>query len=127
MLIWAALAALLLFSAVTYSLGRRRLAPAAGAGRTHSRPGYHAAYVVLWTAVPAMLTLFAVVAFGGRLEGALLRADTPAIVQTLTPAQVDVFFDDARALAHAGTPSQTQYDGELKDALHAKTAQARGL
>jgi phosphate transport system permease protein len=127
MLIWAALAALLLFSAVAYSLGRRRLAPAAVAGRAHSLPGYHAAYVVLWTAVPAMLLLFAVVAFGGRLEGALLRADKPAVVQTLSPAQIDVFFDDARALAHGGAPSQTRYDGALQDALHAKADQARGL
>ncbi|HEY3696542.1 phosphate ABC transporter permease subunit PstC [Phenylobacterium sp.] len=127
MLIWAALAALILFSAATYSLGRRRVAPAAPGARIHSLPGYHGAYVVLWTAVPAALLLFALTAFGGRLEATLLRADTPAIVQTLSPAQTDVFYDDARALAHRGTPSQTAYQGELKDALAAKTAQAHGL
>jgi phosphate transport system permease protein len=127
MLTWAALAALLLFSAVTYSLGRRRLAPGAAGGRAHSLPGYHGAYVVLWTAVPAALVLFALTAFGGRLEDALLRADIPAVVRTLTPAQVDVFYDDARTRAHGGTASQTDYRGELKDALVAETAQAHAL
>jgi len=129
MLTWAALAALLIFSALTYTLGRQRLAnaPVVAGRRSHSLPGYHAAYVTLWALIPAALVLFAVTAFGGRLEAGLLRADTPAVVQALTPAEQDVFFDDARALAHDGTPSQTAYAGELKDALADKKAQAHSL
>jgi phosphate transport system permease protein len=132
MLIWAALAALLLFSSLTYVLGRRRLAPVAeaahaGQPRPHSRPGYHGAYVTLWAIVPAALVLFVVAAFGGRIEEAALRATQPAAVSALNPDQANVFFDDARAIAHGGTPSQTVYDGGLKAALDAKTTEARSL
>ena len=129
MLTWAALVALLIFSALTYALGRRRLAnaPVVAGRRSHSLPGYHAAYVTLWAFVPAFLVLFALTAFGGRIEAGLLRAETPAVVRTLTPAQQDVFFDDARALAKGGTPSQTAYVDELKTALADETAQARSL
>ena len=126
MLTWVALATLLLFSAVTYGLGRRRLAQATGP-RAHSRPGYHGAYLMLWTTAPAALLLVALVAFGGRMETSLLRAHPPAIVQTLSAAEAEVFFDDASVLAHGGTASQTQYAGELKDALTAVTAQAASL
>jgi phosphate transport system permease protein len=130
MLTWAALAALLLFSTLTYALGRRRLAPAteaarAGQPRPHSRPGYHAAYVALWTAIPAALVLFTASAFGGRMEEAALRAEAPSAVRLLAADQIEVFFDDAVSLAHGGTPSQTVYEGELKTALAAKTAEAR--
>jgi phosphate transport system permease protein len=132
MLIWAALAALLLFSSLTYAMGRRRLAPVAeaahaGQPRPHSRPGYHGAYVTLWTAVPAALVLFFLAAFGGRVEEAVLRSSVPEAVQALTADQANVFFDDARSLAHGGTPSQTVYDGALKVALDAKTAEAQAL
>jgi phosphate transport system permease protein len=129
MLTWAALIALLIFSALTYVLGRQRLAnaPVVAGRRSHSLPGYHAAYVMLWVLVPAFLVLFVLTAFGGRIEAGLLRAETPAVVRTLTPAQQDVFFDDASALAKGGTPSQTTYAGELKTALAAETAQARSL
>jgi phosphate transport system permease protein len=132
MLTWAAIAALLLFSTLTYVLGRQRLSPAnaaarAGQPRPHSRPGYHAAYVALWTAVPAALVLFTVTAFGGRMEEAVLRAEAPPAVRLLSADQIEVFFDDARSLAHGGTPSQTVYEGDLKTALDAKTAEARSL
>jgi hypothetical protein len=40
MLTWVALAALMLFSAGTFVLGRRRLTQSVS---THSRPGYHGA------------------------------------------------------------------------------------
>jgi len=127
MLTWAALAALLLFSTYAFAQARRRLAATAQTRRIHSRPVHHGTYVTLWTLAPAALVLALVGAFGGKMESALLRADTPAIVRTLTPAQAEVFFDDAQALAHGGTPSQTAYAGELKEALTDKTAQAHNL
>jgi len=132
MLIWAALAALLLLSTITYAVGRRRLAPAddaarAGQAKPHSRPGYHGAYVTLWAAVPAAILLFALASFGGRVEDVLLRAETPEAVKALSADQIEVFYDDARALAHGGTPSQTVYDGALKAAVQAKTAQAKSI
>jgi phosphate transport system permease protein len=132
MLIWAALAVLLLLSTMTYAAGRRRLASVdeaarAGLAKPHSRLGYHGAYVTLWAVVPAAIVLFAAAAFGGRFEDAMLRADTPVAAQALNAHQVEVFFDDARAQAHGGNPSQTVYEGPLKAALDAKTAEARSI
>ena len=127
MITWAALAALLLFSAATYSLGRRRLTRAAGAARPHSRPIYYGAYVALWAAVPALLVLSAYGAFGGRIEQAWLRADAPAAVQALSAPQQEVFFDDARAVSRGGRRSETLYDPPVLAALETEAAQARGL
>ncbi|WP_374469816.1 phosphate ABC transporter permease subunit PstC [Phenylobacterium sp.] len=126
MIIWAALGALLLFSAATYVLGRRRLAGTAG-GRTHSRPGYHGAYVALWSAVPALLLLVLYVAFAGRAEQALLRAEPPPAVAAMDAQQQQVFFDDARALAKGAPRSETPYDQAALQALDAKAQQAQGL
>ncbi|MGH6998571.1 MAG: phosphate ABC transporter permease subunit PstC, partial [Phenylobacterium sp.] len=57
----------------------------------------------------------------------LLRVDPPAAVQELTAPQQDVFFDDARAIAHGGTPSETLYDGALKAALEDKAAKSQQI
>ncbi|WP_411286440.1 phosphate ABC transporter permease subunit PstC [Phenylobacterium sp.] len=128
MMTWAALAALLLFSAATYALGRRKLtASVARDARPHSRPGYHGAYVMLWVAVPAALVLLAHAAFGGRAESALLRSEVPAAVAALADQQQTVFFDDAHALAGGGQPSETLYSGDLRTALDAKVAEAQRL
>jgi phosphate transport system permease protein len=66
-------------------------------------------------------------AFGGRLEATLLRVDPPAAVQALDHQQQSVFYDDARALADEGQPSQTVYEGDLKPALDAAVAKSRRL
>ena len=109
MLTWIALTALLLFSLATYMAGRRR-AVAVTAGKPaqlHSLPGYYGSYAALWAGVPAALLILLFAMFGGRLEESLLRVDPPAAVQELTAPQQDVFFDDARAIALGGTPSET--------------------
>ncbi len=127
MLIWAALAALFLFSFAAYRLGRQRIAAMGQSARPHSRPGYHGAYVALWTAAPAAVVLFALIAFGGRIEAGLLRQDAPAAVQALSESEAQVFYDDVRVVAHGGTPSQRDYSGDLKPALAAKAAAARHI
>jgi phosphate transport system permease protein len=124
MLTWVALAALALFSAGTFVLGRRRLAQGVA---VHSRPGYHGAYVMLWTAVPAALVIFLHIGFSGRVEAALLRAEAPAAVQAMSIQDRNVFYDDARALAHGRQRSETVYAPPLDQALTAKAAQAKRL
>lgn len=130
MLTWIALLALFLFSGATYAFGRRKaqaLAATSKAGALHSLPGYHGSYVALWAGLPAALIVLAAAMFGGRLEVAVLRAESPAAVSALTPQGQDVFFDDARAMAHGAQASETVYDGDLKSALEAKAAQAKFL
>jgi phosphate transport system permease protein len=124
MLTWVALVALALFSAGTFVLGRRRLTAPAGA---HSRPAYHGAYVMLWTAVPAVLVILLHVAFSGRLETALLRAEAPPAVAAMTAQDRNVFYDDARALAHGQQRSETVYAPPLDQTLAAKAADAKRL
>ena len=124
MLTWVALVALVLFSAGTFVLGRRRLTAGVSA---HSRPGYHGAYVMLWTAVPAALVLFLHVGFSGRVEAGLLRAQAPAAVAALTAQERNVFYDDARAVAHGQQRSETAYAPAVDEALSAKAAEAKRL
>src|SRR5690606_31208985 len=81
----------------------------------------------LWVGVPAALLLLLMTSFGGRLEAGLLRVDPPAAVQALEHQQQNVFFDDARAIAHGGRASETIYDGDLQAALDGAVARARGL
>ncbi|MDO8800801.1 phosphate ABC transporter permease subunit PstC [Phenylobacterium sp.] len=130
MLTWIALLALFLFSGATYAFGRRKaqgLAATGKAGALHSLPGYHGGYVALWAGLPAALIVLAAALFGGRMEAALLRADTPAAVQALSAHGQDVFFDDARAMAHGGQASETTYEGDLKTAIDDKAVQAKRL
>jgi len=125
MFTWVALLTLVLFSGTTYAMARRK-ALAQGRG-SHSLPGYHGAFAALWVGAPAILLLLLSMAFGGRLETAALRAETPPAVAALDAQQRDVFYNDVHAIARGGQPSETVYDGALKPALEAKVAQARAL
>ncbi|HYD06558.1 MAG TPA: phosphate ABC transporter permease subunit PstC [Reyranella sp.] len=121
---WIAILALAAFSALSYSLGRRKAA-AAAAAQPHSRPGQHGAYVALWSTVPAFLVLFAIGVFGGRIQTALLTADPPAAVGELPDERRILFFQDAVSLSRGRPTSAVAYQGELKTALDATVEQAR--
>lgn len=129
MLIWIVLLALAGFSALTFVFGRRR-ALAAAQGRPaalHSLPGYSGAYVALWAGAPAALLLFLFVAFGPRVETALLAADLPQAVAELPAEQRELFLRDAQARA-AGLPvSEAGYEGAVAVALEDKARDARRL
>ncbi|MGA0608246.1 phosphate ABC transporter permease subunit PstC [Phenylobacterium sp. VNQ135] len=126
MITWAVLAALVLFSAVTYVLGRRKLTAQTGAGgaRSHSRPGYHGAYVMLWAAVPAALVLLLHGAFGGRIVAAVVEAEPPAAVQALEPQARSFFYDDALSIAAGYAPSETLYAPDVRAALDDEAREA---
>jgi phosphate transport system permease protein len=129
MLTWVALLALALFSGATFFAARRKVLAAAGGKTTglHSLPGYYGGYVALWVGVPAALLVLFGAAFGERIEAAAVRSNMPAAIQAMTAPQQDVFFDDARAIAHGHQPSETLYDGGQKAALDTVAAKARGL
>ncbi|HEX5379810.1 MAG TPA: phosphate ABC transporter permease subunit PstC [Phenylobacterium sp.] len=129
MLTWVALLALALFSGATFFAARRKaLAQADGkAVGLHSLPGYYGGFVALWVGAPAALVLLAIAGFGDRIEVAALRAQPAAAVQAMSGQQQDVFFDDARAIAEGGRPSETIYEGAQKQALDGTVAQARRL
>jgi phosphate transport system permease protein len=126
-MLWIAFAGLFLFSGATYLFARRGAHTAAvGASRRpHSLPGQQAAYVTIWALIPAFLLLFALLAFSGRIETALLSAELPAAVQALEPDRQQLFIQDAHAIAEGRGTSAATYEGPLKTALDAKVAQAQ--
>src|SRR5690606_36202622 len=129
MLTWVALLAIVAFSSTTFVLARRKvLAQAGGTAKgMHSLPNYYGGYAALWVGAPAALLLLLMTSFGGRLEAVLLRVDPPAAGQALDRQQQNVFYDDARAIAHGAQASETVYEGDLKAALDGAVAKTRGL
>jgi phosphate transport system permease protein len=128
-MVWIVFLGLLLFSFGTYVLARRKaVAGAKGSqGRPHSLAGYHGAYAALWSAVPALVLLFLLVAFGGRLETALLSADLPAAVQQMPAQNRELFINDVQAVARGDRPSDTVYAPALQQALKDKAAESARL
>lgn len=129
MLTTVALLALVLFSAATYVVGRRKAVQLAGGKPVslHSLPGYYGTYVALWAGAPAILLVLAIAGFGGRIEAALLRASPPAAVQELSAQQQQVFYDDARALARGGQASESIWTPAQQQALTDASRQAKGI
>lgn len=129
MTVLIALALLVMFSSTVYVLGRRRARAVAGGAPSalHSLPGYHGAWVALWTSVPAALVLFTFSVFGTQLESAVLRAQTPAAVAELPAERQSVFWGDAEALAKGSAPSSVAWNAEQTAALEAKAADAHRI
>ena len=126
MFTWVALAALILFSGLSYFAGRRRAAGLQGAPVSlHSLPGYHGAYVALWAGVPAALLVLLSAGFGGPLGEVLVRAAPPAAISSMDAFQSDVFFDDALAMSRGQQASETVYEGPQKAALDAAITKSR--
>ena len=130
MIITIAFVALLLSSAAAYVAGRRKAAAATVGASTrvlHSLPGYHGSFLALAVGAPALILLSLVVMFGDRIETALLRAEAPAAVQAMTEPARNVFYDDARAVARGGTPSETIYAPDQAAALQSEASQSTRL
>ena len=94
---------ILIAAAVAAYVGGRALASrrarALPAGeRSHSRPGQHGAYALIWTAVPALIVLVAASVFAPDVERQLTASGAPEVVQQLEPFRREAFFADARAV-----------------------------
>ncbi len=83
--------AVLALGAVGYVLGRMRAVSASGgkAGVLHSRPGYHAAFVMIWTTVPSLLILAAwLVLQPLYVESRALESFPPSVLEDETGASL---------------------------------------
>jgi len=129
MTVLIALAVLAAFSAGVYLIGRRRAVALSGgkSASLHSLPGYHGTWVALWAGVPAALIVILFAVFGSRIEDAALRMQVPAAVAALDPERQEVFWSDAGAAARGQTRSEIHYQGDLKVALDAKSAEGRRI
>jgi phosphate transport system permease protein len=124
-MIFIALLLLLVMSGFGFVLGRRKAATLGGnqPSKLHSLPGYHGAFLAIWIAVPAALLLSAIIMFGGGLEAVLHQANPPASVSALPHERIELFFNDARALAETGkVNSEVVYEGPLKADLEASAS-----
>ena len=99
---WLFLPILIAAAFAAYFGGRamaRRRGQALPAGeRSHSRPGQHGAYALIWTVVPAMVVLLAAAVFSPDIEQQLTATGAPEAVQQLEPFRREAFFADARAV-----------------------------
>ncbi len=97
---WFFLPILIVLALLAHAGGRMLAVRRARGEASHSRPGHHAAYALIWVAVPALAVLMIAGAFQGQISDRLLEAAAPAEVQALEPFRRDAFFADARRLAH---------------------------
>ncbi len=84
---------------VAWVVGRARAGQFAGPGRAHSLPAYHATYVALWTALPALL--FASV-WAGVVPGLVTQrviASPAAATLSVDPVERRALLSEARGLA----------------------------
>jgi len=127
-MIWIVFLGLFLFSAMSWWMARRRAQSIAAAGtRPHSRPNQQAAYVAIWSTVPALLLLVAIGLFGGRIQTALLEADLPPAAAALPAEQQARLVEDAQSIAHGRSPSAVEYAGAQKAALDTLIDRTRDL
>ncbi|KQW79580.1 phosphate ABC transporter permease subunit PstC [Brevundimonas sp. Root1279] len=118
---------ILIAAAVAAYVGGRALARRRAEGRrTHSRPGQHGAYALIWTVAPALLVLAAATVFSPGVERQLTLAGAPEAVAQLEPLRREAFFADARAVG-AGHPTAQVWPAPYAELLPAEGHRVAGL
>ena len=115
-MIWIYLLILVALAAAAYfggrTLARRRFEGA----RSHSRPGQHGAYALIWVAAPALAVLILAGIFAAPLERQLTAAGTPDAVAALEPFRREAFFADAHRVGR-GQPAAQIWERPLAEQL----------
>ena len=103
------IAVLLLFMALAYQLGRRRVLAKAGgdARELHSLPGYYGAYVALLCGLPALLTVVLWLVLEPQIVEAVLIDGLPAAAQALPAGELSLLINDIRNIAAGNISSRT--------------------
>ena len=97
------------------ALARRREASA----RSHSRPGQHGAYALIWLAAPAIVVLLAAGIFSNPIQRQLSLSGAPEEVAALEPFRRAAFAADAHRVG-AGQPALQIWEGPLAEQLPAE-------
>lgn len=125
-MIWIFLLLLIAFSGLAY-WGGRRLAVRRSAGvRSHSRPGQHGFYALIWVGAPALAVLAAASIFSAPLERELMHAGAPDSVTQLEPFRREAFFSDARRIGR-GQEAQQIWPAPYAEELPAEGRRAHGI
>ncbi len=95
-------AAILVFSAVAYFVGRsagERFVSANGA-QVHSLPGYHGAFVAVWVGIPALiLVLVWLAAQGSVIDGLVLGGLPPDLLAGRTQSEINLLLSEIKNVA----------------------------
>ena len=96
------LLAIVVLSALSYLLGRRRAVASVG-GRLHelhSRPTYHGAFVAAWVGIPSILLVLLWLLFQGPVINTLLLWSLPpGTTDGLAQGQIDLMLSEIRSVA----------------------------
>ena len=103
-----ALLLILAMSLVAFYVGRSTaLGFADGAGKVHSLPGYHGAFVAVWVGMPAFILVILWALLQDSVVNQLLVASLPpTMTDGATPAQVNLYLQEIRNVASGRIFSQ---------------------
>lgn len=110
MTVWVLLALVLIASAVGMMRGKNRalLASGSNVSALHSLPGYHGAFVALWTAIPALgAFLIWMIADGAIIEALVVSGLSPE-TQALPPNRLSLILTDIQNIATGDAASRQQ-------------------
>lgn len=118
---------ILIVAAAAAWFGARAVARRRAAGqRAHSRPNQHAAYALIWTAVPALVVLIAASIFSAPVQHQLMASGAPEAVQQLEPFRRQAFYADAHAVG-AGRPTAQIWPAPYAELLPAEGRRAANI
>ena len=84
-MIWIFLLLLIAFAVLAYVAGRALAVRRSHGAKSHSRPGQHGLYALIWVGVPALAMLIAASIFSTPIEQQMMRAGAPDSVAQLEP------------------------------------------
>ncbi len=111
--------ALLAFGALAAVVGARTARELLqNAGPSHSRPGHYAIYSGIWTLVPSMLVLMAIVVFGDAAVNLLTIREFPSLFEGLAGYERTSLLEALRETQSAGSGGNASGDQVIVSAEH---------
>lgn len=125
-MIWIFLLLLIAFAVLAYVAGRALAVRRSQGAKSHSRPGQHGLYALIWVGVPALAMLIAASIFSTPIEQQMMRAGAPDSVTRLEPFRREAFFADAR-LVGAGQEARQIWPAPYAEELPAEGRRAHRI
>lgn len=125
-MIWIFLLLLIAFVVMAYVAGRALAVRRSRGAKSHSRPGQHGLYALIWVGAPALAMLIAASVFSTSIEQQMMRAGAPDSVAALEPFRREAFFADAR-LVGAGQEARQIWPAPYAEELPAEGRRAHRI
>ncbi|WP_427791383.1 phosphate ABC transporter permease subunit PstC [Brevundimonas diminuta] len=125
-MIWIFLLLLVAFAVLAYLAGRATAVRRGQGVKSHSRPGQHGLYALIWVGIPALVVLIAASVFSTPIERQMMLAGAPDSVVELEPFRREAFFADAR-LVGAGQEARQIWPAPYAEELPAEGRRAHRI